>query len=71
MKVAIDRSLDAKGSHRRNVKLGIGGIREVEFLVENRTLARRLHEVGIETIVGDPRRTDTYLKADLDRGLRA
>jgi nanoRNase/pAp phosphatase (c-di-AMP/oligoRNAs hydrolase) len=39
---------------------------EVEFLVENRTLARRLHEVGIEVVVGDPRRTDTYLKADLE-----
>ena len=38
---------------------------EVEFLVESRPLARRLHEVGIEVGVGDPRRTDTYLKADL------
>jgi [glutamine synthetase] adenylyltransferase / [glutamine synthetase]-adenylyl-L-tyrosine phosphorylase len=34
MKRAIDRSLRAKGSQRRNVKLGIGGIREVEFLVQ-------------------------------------
>jgi [glutamine synthetase] adenylyltransferase / [glutamine synthetase]-adenylyl-L-tyrosine phosphorylase len=34
MKGAIDRSLRAKGSPRRNVKLGIGGIREVEFLVQ-------------------------------------
>src|SRR5262249_50001157 len=34
MKAAIDRSLRAKGSPRRNVKLGIGGIREVEFLVQ-------------------------------------
>ena len=39
---------------------------EVEFLVESRTLARRLHEVGIEVGTGDPRRTDTYLKADLE-----
>ena len=34
MKSAIDRSLRAKGGPRRNVKLGIGGIREVEFLVQ-------------------------------------
>ena len=38
---------------------------EVEFIVENRPLARRLHDAGIEVIAGDPRRTDTYLKADL------
>jgi nanoRNase/pAp phosphatase (c-di-AMP/oligoRNAs hydrolase) len=38
---------------------------EVEFIVENRPLARRLHEAGIEVVVGDPRRTDTFLKADL------
>jgi glutamate-ammonia-ligase adenylyltransferase len=34
MKGAIDRSLRAKGGQRRNVKLGVGGIREVEFLVQ-------------------------------------
>jgi [glutamine synthetase] adenylyltransferase / [glutamine synthetase]-adenylyl-L-tyrosine phosphorylase len=34
MKRAIDRSLRAKGSQRTNVKLGIGGIREIEFLVQ-------------------------------------
>jgi nanoRNase/pAp phosphatase (c-di-AMP/oligoRNAs hydrolase) len=39
---------------------------EVEFLTENRTLARRLHEKeGINITAGDLRRTDTYLKADL------
>ena len=38
---------------------------EIEFLVESRPLARRLHEVGIEVAAGDPRRTDTYLRADL------
>jgi nanoRNase/pAp phosphatase (c-di-AMP/oligoRNAs hydrolase) len=38
---------------------------EVEFLVENRTLARRLHDAGFELWSGDPRRLDTYLKADL------
>src|SRR3979409_1826005 len=38
---------------------------EVEFIVENRPLARRLHEAGGTVTVGDPRRTDTYLKADI------
>jgi nanoRNase/pAp phosphatase (c-di-AMP/oligoRNAs hydrolase) len=38
---------------------------EVDFLVESRPLARRLHDAGIRVTVGDPRRIDTYLKADL------
>src|SRR3977135_782039 len=38
---------------------------EVEFIVENRPLARRLHAAEVTVTVGDPRRTDTYLKADI------
>jgi nanoRNase/pAp phosphatase (c-di-AMP/oligoRNAs hydrolase) len=38
---------------------------EVDFLVESRPLARRLHDDGIEVAAGDPRRVDTYLKADI------
>jgi len=38
---------------------------EVEFIVEKRPLARRLHDAGVTVTVGDPRRTDTWLKADL------
>ena len=38
---------------------------EVDFLVESRPLARRLHDAGIEAAAGDPRRIDTYLKADI------
>jgi len=34
MKTQIDKSLRAKGVQRRHVKLGVGGIREVEFLVQ-------------------------------------
>jgi [glutamine synthetase] adenylyltransferase / [glutamine synthetase]-adenylyl-L-tyrosine phosphorylase len=34
MKSQIDRQLRAKGAPQRNVKLGRGGIREVEFLVQ-------------------------------------
>lgn len=38
---------------------------EVEFLVESKPLARRLHEAGLEVAAGNLQRTDTYLKADL------
>ena len=38
---------------------------EVEFIVEQRPLARRLHDAGVNVITGDPRRTDTFVKADL------
>ena len=38
---------------------------EVEFIVEQRPLARRLHDADVTVTVGDPRRTDTWLKADL------
>lgn len=38
---------------------------EVEFLVESKPLARRLHDAGLNVTAGDLRRTDTYLKADL------
>ncbi len=38
---------------------------EVEFIVEQRPLARRLHDAHVTVTLGDPRRTDTWLKADL------
>ncbi len=38
---------------------------EVEFIVENRPLARRLHDADVTVVAGDPRRTDTWVKADL------
>jgi nanoRNase/pAp phosphatase (c-di-AMP/oligoRNAs hydrolase) len=38
---------------------------EVGFLVESRPLARRLHDAGIRITAADPRRIDTYLKADI------
>src|ERR1041385_7513917 len=42
---------------------------EVEFIVESKPAARRLHDVaGVNVVAGDPRRTDTYLKADLSPG---
>src|SRR3954468_2590653 len=38
---------------------------EVEYIVENRPVARRLHDAGVTVVVGDPRRTDTFVKAGL------
>src|SRR5262245_13418169 len=38
---------------------------EVEFIVENRPLARRLHEAGVTVTPGDPRVTETWIKADI------
>jgi len=38
---------------------------EVDFLVESKALARRLHDAGMRIVSADPRRTDTYLKADI------
>jgi nanoRNase/pAp phosphatase (c-di-AMP/oligoRNAs hydrolase) len=38
---------------------------DVDFLVESRSLARRLHDAGLQAFAGDPRRIDTYLKADI------
>src|SRR5712691_12508817 len=38
---------------------------EVEFLVESKPVARRLHDANLNVFSGDPRRTDTYLKADI------
>lgn len=41
---------------------------EVEFIVESKQLARRLHDAGVQTVLGDPRRTETFLKADIGPG---
>jgi len=39
---------------------------EVEFLVESRPLARRLADDGVPATLGDPRRIDSYLRADVN-----
>src|ERR1041385_8676174 len=38
---------------------------EVEFIVETKPLARRLHDGGVTAVLGDPRLIDTWVKADL------
>ena len=38
---------------------------EIEFIVDSKPLARRLQEADVTATAGDPRRTETYLKADL------
>src|SRR4029434_4953121 len=41
---------------------------EVEFLVDSKPLARRLHDAGLNVVGADLRRTNTYVKADLTPG---
>jgi nanoRNase/pAp phosphatase (c-di-AMP/oligoRNAs hydrolase) len=41
---------------------------EIEFLVDSKPLARRLHDNGLNVTAGDLKRTDTYVKADLTPG---
>ena len=41
---------------------------EVEFLVESKSVARRLHDSGLNVTAGDLRRMDTFVKADLTPG---
>jgi hypothetical protein len=43
----------------------LSGAFDVEFLVESRPLARRLVDDGVPATVADPRRVDSYLRADL------
>jgi nanoRNase/pAp phosphatase (c-di-AMP/oligoRNAs hydrolase) len=38
---------------------------EIEFIVESRPVAKRLQDAGITATAGDPRRADTFVKADL------
>ena len=38
---------------------------DIEFLVDSRTLSRRLNEAGVHITYGDLRRKDTFLKADI------
>ena len=38
---------------------------DVEFLLEAGPLSRRLHDAGLPIRTGDPKRVDTYLKADI------
>ena len=38
---------------------------DIEFIVESRPAARRLHDAHIQATAGDPRRADTFVKADL------
>ena len=39
---------------------------DVEFLVEDRLLARRLHDAAVTIHIGSPRTVESYLRADID-----
>jgi nanoRNase/pAp phosphatase (c-di-AMP/oligoRNAs hydrolase) len=43
----------------------LAGVFDLEFLVESRPLARRLADDGVAATVADPKRVDSYLRADL------
>ena len=43
----------------------LSGTFDIEFLLESRPLARRLVDDGVPATVVDPRRVDSYLRADL------
>jgi nanoRNase/pAp phosphatase (c-di-AMP/oligoRNAs hydrolase) len=43
----------------------LSGAFDIEFLVESRPLARRLVEDGVPVTVADPKRVDSYVRADL------
>ncbi len=38
---------------------------DLELIVESRALARRLHDAGATVVTADPKRVDTFVKADL------
>jgi nanoRNase/pAp phosphatase (c-di-AMP/oligoRNAs hydrolase) len=41
---------------------------EIEFVVDQKPIARRLHDAGMAVTVGDPRLLETWVKADLTPG---
>jgi len=43
----------------------LSGTFDIEFLVESRPLARRLVDDGVSCAVADPKKVDSYLRADL------
>jgi nanoRNase/pAp phosphatase (c-di-AMP/oligoRNAs hydrolase) len=49
----------------RTIHRVLTGAFDVQFLVENRPLARRLVDEGVSVTVADPSRIDSYLRADL------
>jgi hypothetical protein len=50
----------------RTLNRVLTGAFDVQFLLENRPLARRLIEDGVSVTAADPTRMDSYLRADLN-----
>ena len=46
----------------RTLARALMGSLDIEFIVEDRLLARRLHDSDLKITVGDPRRIETYLR---------
>jgi nanoRNase/pAp phosphatase (c-di-AMP/oligoRNAs hydrolase) len=49
----------------RNLYRALGSSLDLDVLIKDRAMSRRLHDVGIPTSVADPRRVDSYLKMDV------
>jgi nanoRNase/pAp phosphatase (c-di-AMP/oligoRNAs hydrolase) len=49
----------------RNLHQALATNLELDLIVKDQATARRLHDVGVSALVADPRRVDSYLKADV------
>lgn len=52
----------------RNLARALSPSLDIEFLVEDRLLARRINAADLVVHVGDPQRVETYLRADIGPG---
>ena len=49
----------------RNLHRALGTSLELDVIIKDRAMSRRLHDIGVPTVVADPRRVDSYLKMDV------
>lgn len=49
----------------RNLHAALGPSLELDVMVKDRITSRRLHDTGVAARVADPRRVDSYVKADI------
>ena len=49
----------------RNLHQALAESLDLDLIVKDSATARRLHDVGVSALVADPRRVDSYLKADV------
>lgn len=49
----------------RNLHAALGSSLELDVMVKDRITLRRLHDAGVRAQIADPRRVDSYVKADI------